>query len=371
VTGAAFNALFPHGLGNLAFGREPQANPDLASPEGTQYMADLASNMIVPGTFIGPKGMSNLLGDDVARGLMSGAEAKLAQGVPREEVFRELGVFKGPEGKWRYEIDDSGAKLGTMPTSKSWDSHLRDAEADKYGRRGPQISQMKKKEFNEYMKFRQSAEDEYNTLNRRSRPLTDAISHSELTSAYPDIPGINVEYMPDMGKSGAYMPEFDTIRFGDATNPEGTKGLFLHELQHAAQGREGFAQGGSPQMFERGQMFSPKARDLNEDLSRHLSGGISAQPQELFDSLKYGDPSELSAIAQKHGFNSIDEAISYLKQEDAARTPFGQYQRLAGEAEARAVQDRMNMNMDERRSIFPEYATRNDLIIRGLMSGGR
>jgi hypothetical protein len=81
VTGAAFHALFPQGLGNMLFGRNPEPVPALNTPQGTQYMADLAQNMAVPGTFIGPKGMSNLMGDDVARGLLSSAEAKLAQGV--------------------------------------------------------------------------------------------------------------------------------------------------------------------------------------------------------------------------------------------------------------------------------------------------
>jgi hypothetical protein len=116
VTGAMFKGMFPHGLGNLAFGRQPEPMPPLDSPEGTAYMADLASNMAVPGTFIGPKGMSNLFGDDVARGLLSSAEAKLAQGVPKETVFSELGVFRGPEGKWRYELDDrrSGFNFGEI-----------------------------------------------------------------------------------------------------------------------------------------------------------------------------------------------------------------------------------------------------------------
>ena len=44
------------------------------------------------------------------------------------------------------------------------------------------------------------------------------------------------------------------------------------------------------------------------------------------------------------------------------------YNRLAGETEARAVEDRMSMNMNQRRASFPEYATRDDLFVRGLMS---
>jgi hypothetical protein len=245
VTGAAFNALFPHGLGNLAFGRQPQATPDLASPEGTQYMADLAQNMVMPGTFIGPKGMSNLLGDDVARGLLSSAEAKLAQGVPREEVFRELGVFKGPEGKWRYEIDDSGAK------------------------------------------FRPEGLREFHnesSLVRQHRMM----DHDELAKAYPDS-GL-IAYRKH-GKSGAaYHDDSDTIFLPqDAGNPnmfpdlrENMRSMTHHELQHAVQGREGFAAGGSPQMFDMNKIADEV--DINYGL------------RKLYESIL-----DYKGLAKKHG----------------------------------------------------------------------
>jgi hypothetical protein len=67
----------------------------------------------------------------------------------------------------------------------------------------------------------------------------------------------------------------------------------------------------------------------------------------------------------------MDDALAFLKTEDMKRTPFGQYQRLAGEAEARAVQARMNYPTEELRKIFPleSYDVPIDqLIVRGLLN---
>jgi hypothetical protein len=360
ATGAAFHALFPQGLGNLAFGRNPEPIPALNSPEGTQYMADLASNMMVPGTFIGPKGMSNLLGDDVARGLMSGAEAKLAQGVPREEVFRELGVFKGPEGKWRYEIDDSGAKF--RPEG------LRDFHNE-------------------------------SSLVRQHRMM----DHDELAKAYPDS-GL-IAYRKH-GKSGAaYHDDSDTIFLPqDAGNPnmfpdlrENMRSMTHHELQHAVQGREGFAAGGSPERMAdevggarlrvnelRSKMdiaknvISDEARWIVADPSkREFVKEATRKWQEKLGKLSEDNPfgvDEKMAVAFE--MQESDDILrrwiaEYNENFNLSRSdPYDLYKRLAGEAESRAVQDRMNMNMEQRRASFPEYATRNDLIVHGLMSGG-
>jgi hypothetical protein len=314
VTGAAFHALFPQGLGNLAFGRDPEPIPALNSPEGTQYMADLASNMMVPGTFIGPKGMSNLLGDDVARGLMSGAEAKLAQGVPREEVFRELGVFKGPEGKWRYEIDDSGAMYrGSKAAGSSY--------AD------------------------------------------EVMPHPELHAALPQLSSTRVKEAPGYsGIKGNYDEALGEITlYGDSKSS-----TMLHELQHAVQGVEDFGRGGSGSISE---WASPTYRKELLKVAKEIA---DAPPPsyELFwgkDRTPEGEAAYAKFLKQFNSKQAQKDRWAAAQQ----GAPIRAYERLAGEAESRAVQDRMNMNMEQRRASFPEYATRNDLIIRGLMSGGK
>lgn len=337
ITGKMFSAMFPHGLGNLAFGRNPEPMPPLETPEGTALMADLASNMMVPGTFIGPKGLARLFGDDAAKGMLATAESKLASGVPKEAVFQELGVFKGPEGKWRYEIDDSNI---------------------------PQKLQLTEDKLFEYPR------------------VSESLPHNELFNAYPDAADIRLApYLGNDGTMGTYLRDQNAIELkpiarGDMT-PQASRSAtstLLHELQHAVQGREGFARGGSP-----GQ-FSSASEMVNS-----ISGDMKIAPDvvEFWRRVDSGTPRKQAgegldrdAVINALGFSDSLEARNWasgLEKQmnewaDIAIDPFSAYQRLAGEAEARAVQDRMNMPMSERRSIFPDYAKRDDLIIRGLMS---
>lgn len=390
VTGAAFNALFPHGLGNLAFGRQPQANPDLASPEGTQYMADLASNMMVPGTFIGPKGMSNLLGDDVARGLMSGAEAKLAQGVPREEVFRELGVFKGPEGKWRYEIDDSGAQFARRPAKNptaaqesAWTDGKALLESIPEFRSSDEFRTFYDSNPGLYDRVREAekAVRQYGDITRpapikamkQEGPLDSFLMHDNMMAAYPDAAKIGTVYDPKK-TGGSYNPAHDWMDIGGGNELSTT----LHELQHAVQGREGFAAGGSPQgMLDN--YASARARLAFLEKEPDFIAG-KKKLDRLWDDVFEGKISEEQAalleaeiIKQHPSHQQASEAMQMMRDNPAMSEAeaMSSYGRLAGEAEAREVQKRMGMGMDERRSIFPDYANRSDLIIRGLMSGGK
>jgi hypothetical protein len=100
-------------------------------------------------------------------------------------------------------------------------------------------------------------------------------------------------------------------------------------------------------------MFNPQARDMQDDFSKYLTGGLSARPDEIIASMKYADPQEVATIAKKYGFQNVDDALAFLKAEDIKRTPFGQYQRLAGESEARLTQSRMTMTGAERAASYP------------------
>jgi len=65
--------------------------------------------------------------------------------------------------------------------------------------------------------------------------------------------------------------------------------------------------------------------------------------------------------------------MTFLKSEDERRTPYGQYQRLAGEAESRAAQARMDMTPEQRRATFPfdSYdVPQNQLIVMNDAGGG-
>ena len=372
VTGAAFKSMFPYGLGNKAFGREPEPMPDMASPQGTQVMAELVQNVVGPGTFIGPKGLARLFGDDAAKGMLATAESKLAQGVPRESVFKELGVFKGPEGKWRYEIDNSG--MTGIPGGMG--SGVKDSGGAYLAKVG------------------------------------DAINHDELFKSSPSLRYIDLEMNPAHQTRGSHMDGHIAVK-GDVTTQRGwvanakqladefaqkdfkdgdfgslkealdyhnaefaadskygdlSKGdasTLLHELQHALQGREDFARGGSGSVNE---WINPGYR---KDLLKVAQEIMDEPPPsyELFwgkDRTPEGEAAYAKYLKQ---FNSKEaKAQRWAAAQQGA--PIRAYSRLAGEAESRAVQDRMSMSMPERRASFPQYATRDDLIIRGLMSGG-
>lgn len=148
------------------------------------------------------------------------------------------------------------------------------------------------------------------------RPIGDTVMESTSTGA--------------RNLYGYYKPWLNTMAVRrDMGNTEqermdAFRSTALHELQHAIQEREGFETGGMPKEFGRG--F--KNRPVDPETGKRL-------------------------------------------------TPFQTYQRLVGEAEARLVQDRRDMDLAQRQSI-PPYSqlnesrmyTRKDLGVDRKASGG-
>lgn len=174
-------------------------------------------------------------------------------------------------------------------------------------------------------------------------PIGGFLEHPLMNKAYPDAMQIKARLVK--GNGGSYIPN---TGFGEGFNlPSiGTKSTTLHELQHAIQQREGFAKGGSPSEF------------AGQNTDRALKELIAQQTQGL-------DP--FSSQAQ----SIRDKLFDSLAKDDAIGYPQKLYRRLAGEAEARATQARMNMTPAERRATFPydSYDVPvNELIVRGLLA---
>lgn len=293
------------GLGDVASAAESKYLYDKGDKFGAA-LAGLGALPLVPnvaGIFAG-KGSKTW--DAISA---SKAKAMEAAKIDPRTIWKETGTWKGPDGKWRQEIDDSGATAQF--------THLPESGTDRIAGR--------------------------------------AIEHPAAYEAYPGLARLSQLGLREPTPSGSFERIGDTgaIKLRGPTK-ESLKSTGVHELQHPIQQQEGFATGGSASAFARGPMFSQKARDLEWDLSTNLTGSGGAQVDELLGSVKYGDAEQIKNIARKHGFSTTDEALAFLSQQDIKRTPFGQYRRLAGEAEARAVQARMDMTPAQRRATFPE-----------------
>lgn len=239
---------------------------------------------------------------------LAAQKAKLLtdMGTDPRTIWQQTGTWKGPDGKWRQEIsDEKSFYRGSKAAGSSYaeDVHL----------------------------------------------------HPELYKAYPQTGQSRVIESPHQG--GAFNVDTRKITVG----PQNAGSTMLHEQQHQIQGIEGFAQGGNP---------SQMILTLEE-----IAGQKRQQAQEMFRLSSANDPLDPTRLvkpgARKKGLELEKEARALdQKAMDAYRSEqakFDLYQRLAGEAEARATQSRMNMTPEQRRSTFPEESydvPLNELIIR-------
>jgi hypothetical protein len=241
-------------------------------------------------------------------------------GVDPEKIWQETGTFRGPDKQWRQEISDKSAKIT--------DEVFNQISTDK--------------------KFK--------------GPMSQGLAHEELYKAYPQAGQIPTLMFADATPSGNMVKG----RVGTFQSPQITAGgpstmeqrsVALHELQHAVQQREGFASGGSPNMFKPNDVFTTQALEDSAIIDKLMRGANLNQleAQQRFETLFKRKPSEgaFAALERVGTGKKLDEA------RDAARLaekPYESYRRLAGEAEARAVQKRRNFTEEERRKIFPLHS---------------
>ena len=175
--------------------------------------------------------------------------------------------------------------------------------------------------------------------------LFDVIDAPELFKAYPQLKGVRIDtdaIMNDMPSHGEYDSKTNTITI-HADELKYMNGILNHEIQHAIQGIEGFATGGSPTTI-RGEV----KKRFNE---------VTKQIKQL---RAEGKEDEAKALIEKN--RGLYNA--YMKNDD-----FNSYKSLAGEVEARNMQERMNMTPEERRKTLAESTedvARKDQIFLGV-----
>ncbi len=331
---------FPWGIRPVLYEGSVMDTPVLA--ERRQLLDPVYGMMPVAGIFAGT-------GAKTANKLaLQKAQEMTAKSANRDKVWKETGWFKDVDGQWKYEIDDSGAKIDQKLGGETVGANLK---------------------------------------------------HDDLYRAYPGLKRAKMHHMGDpYDVGGGAWRDPGPTRYGELLlRPDkiasGTKSTTLHELQHAIQGREKFAKGGSPEAFT---MSEKKQKEG----MKHLEFAIGSRRWIEYKN-RFGDKDGLGWVdfrkiyksnMGKYPSKEVRDATSHIPpyaQDDLhkqlmdlelnisqalqdAQDPLRSYYRLAGEAEARNVQTRMGLTPVDRMA-KPPWATldvpEDELLVRGILSG--
>lgn len=175
--------------------------------------------------------------------------------------------------------------------------------------------------------------------------LSKVIDAPELFKAYPQLKDVRIEtdaIMNDMPSNGEYNAKTNTITI-HADELKYMNSILNHEIQHAIQSIEGFDRGGSPRL---------------------VRGEIKKKLAEVTKQIR-----QLRAEGKEDEAKAIVEKNRGLYNAYQANDDYNSYKSLAGEVEARNVQERMNMSPEERRRTLAESTedvARKDQIFLGV-----
>ena len=176
------------------------------------------------------------------REALAKAKEMIAKGDFPDDVWKETGWGQGADGKWRFEIDDSGSSLNMM-------------------------------------NFPEQGASSINTT------LPEFLKHPRVYQNYPEAKKMSVLAKNESGNgTGTMMGDMEGLMIvrGSGDNARLTT---LHELQHAIQQREGFARGGNPEQFRGTPEFKNEAyrRLAGEVESRMVENRMDLTPEQRRD----------------------------------------------------------------------------------------
>jgi hypothetical protein len=152
-----------------------------------------------------------------------------------ENIRHDTGWHKGADNRWRFEIDDSGARLINPPVAVSWEAYARKPEDDYLkkvgGGRRAIVATMTAKQFKEHQAFIAGLRKAYDATNKHARRLDELLDHPALFAAYPELKAYTVFFDGQLGKSAAFNPQLRAISIGDPSTIAAFKGVLLHEIQ--------------------------------------------------------------------------------------------------------------------------------------------
>lgn len=232
------------------------------------------------------------------------AEALEAQGLDRGQIWNRTGWFRGRDDKWRFEIDDS-------------DSFL---ESPAGAPRG-----------------------------------YERLQHDDLQAAYPQVREVQQSIRRGDKMTGRFDESPATVH-AEGLVPQDRRSVANHEFQHFVQGREGFAQGGNPDLS------ASMLIDSHQPRVRAAQDALRAREAELPFHIRREDDPRWRTLNDEYA-----RLLGQRGEVASSRNAYDHYRRLAGEVEARNVQTRLDMTPEQRRATPPwetEDVAWDDQIVR-------
>lgn len=312
------------------------------------------------------------------------ARALEASGVKAEDILRETGWFRGMDGKWRFEIDDSAmeyrangdARLleegGYRRLDELTEKWVRNAE----GRGDPLTA-------DEQAESEQLESEYFDRAWAEKYELADFLRHSGLFEAYPKLRHTSLVFeKTEPGVNGYYNAGTDTIVLNDKLRgaPEST---LVHEIQHVIQRAEGFARGSTPEYwaardYETGEITRSLDRDYDQVLrsldsetrNKYLRYQELNRAMENLENAEEGTPAaekyvQLERISDQlytelWGTPEFNRLLDLKRQIDTPREVYDRfYRNTAGEIEAQDAAARRGYNTEQRRLHMPQLGDAN------------
>ena len=299
------------------------------------------------------------------------------EGAEPETIFIATGMFRGADGKWRYEIDDSVAVFNPKADNRLMNNpdyrRMKELEKKFLGMDGKTGTQAEWEELGQLT----------NTLKSvTSRPiyLADVLQHDELFRAYPQLENVKIEFVNNTNFRGQASKKSDNyvikLRRNLKIEPNVFKTVLLHEIQHVIQKIEGFAGGSTPEAWQdvmvrandrkiqnavnrRNEIFN-NASDKMKRLLREYNRAVSDQDYDLIEKINeqlYEEDEQTASDYMLADFN-----VDMYRTENEELTDSEKYYLTAGEIEARDTANRADMSAEERRAKIPQTTENGEVL---------
>ena len=309
----------PEHKGSSEFFGEQMEDAGIVSPD-RNYKSELLASLLNPASFAAKAAAIPALAATFAGKGAKGAnlsklfEAKemLKKGGSDRDAYAQTGWTHGfADKKPRFEIDDTGSKGNFTHLVQSGNRRLSDKAID-----------------------HPTLYDEYPELNKYTQlGLKQDRTQGSLQNSYVIDGQFGERVQPNMLEA-------------KGRNVDEVRSVGLHELQHGVQTREGHALGGNVKQFRLPQeeaansiYDAQKKLDMLEGWQRDWKKEPSVNFSEIITT------TEKDILDQR-------EILENLRKQ-ANIDPYKSYRKLAGEAEARLTQARMNMTAAERAKSYP------------------